>query len=494
MSEGPEGGTPRSADTLAHHTPSQGHVYPDEPAVAPRPSSEARPALDAPRQTNQDAPVTTTPVADEPDDEPHAVRDRGRAADLTVELADRPETTIRDEPGPVPGDQDDAPSPTASPVTSGVGTYADRPGGESPWYESTGTGTGATGGHRSTGGEPPADEAMPYVPPSYQSASTGSAEGEAAGHGSAGDEAAGHGSAGDEAAGHGSAGDEAAGHGSAGYGSAGYESTGYESTGYEPTGYEPTGYESTGYESTGYESTGYESGSYDTVSSDPRSYAPRGYGSREQEESLPDPSTDQDGGTGNVPIVPVEGGWERVRRRHRRQTLTFLAGLFGVLIVGLVAWLIYSGALAWPFGGKVTTTQSVCTRSKPLSPHEITLRVYNGSDRTGLAASVSAQLTAYGFTVQETGNDPLEAKLRTPIEVRHGASGKLAALTTKAYLLGKVRDVRDDRQADTVDVVLGPKFTRLHNRREANRALAALQRSLPLTCPAGVTPPASATR
>jgi LytR cell envelope-related transcriptional attenuator len=245
------------------------------------------------------------------------------------------------------------------------------------------------------------------------------------------------------------------------------ESGWYKSSSREPSSNEPPGYERANYE--------------------PANYEPANY------QAQADPSTGEYG-TGDVPIMPVEGGWDAVRRRHRRQTLTFLAGLLVVLAVGSVGWLTYSGVVPWPFGGKVNTSQSICTRSKPELPQEITLRVYNGSNRRGLAASVSAQLKAYGFNVQETGNDPLEAKLRTPIELRHGSSGKLAALTIRAYLAGKVHDVRDDRQADTVDVVLGPSFTGVHTRREANGALAALAGSLPLTCPAGVTPSPSVSR
>ena len=210
----------------------------------------------------------------------------------------------------------------------------------------------------------------------------------------------------------------------------------------------------------------------------------------EHDSNGPDPSTGPPT-TGGIPITPVEGGWDGVRRRHRRQTLTFLAGLILVLGVGCVAWLTYSGVVPWPFGGKVNTSQRICTRSKPLPPRQITVRVYNGSSRKGLAATVSAQLKGFGFQVEEPANDPLEAKLRTPIELRHGDSGDLAALTTRAYLLGKIRDVRDDRQSDTVDVVLGPSFSRVHTRREANQALAGLTPYLPLTCPAGVAPPSA---
>lgn len=195
--------------------------------------------------------------------------------------------------------------------------------------------------------------------------------------------------------------------------------------------------------------------------------------------------------TGSVPVLV--DGWDGVRRRHRRQTLTFLGAFALVIVVGLLAWLTYLGWVPWPFGGAVNVTQTACTRSEPLPPKKITLRVYNGSERRGLAGQVAVQLKAFGFNVQETGNDPLEAKLRTPIEIRHGDSGDLAALTTTAYLSGRVRDVVDDRLSDSVDVVLGPAFTRVHTRREVAQALAGLTPRLPLTCPRGSSPPASGT-
>ena len=206
-----------------------------------------------------------------------------------------------------------------------------------------------------------------------------------------------------------------------------------------------------------------------------------------------DPPVPEQYVTGAVPIVEIEGGWEAVHRRRRRQTLTFLAGLAAVIVLGFVACLTYAGVVPWPFGGTVTVSQSVCTRSQPLPPKRIAVRVFNGSSRNGLASTVSAQLKSLGFVVKATGNDPLETKLRTPVEIRHGENGDVAAATMSAYVLGKVRDVQDDRQDATVDLVLGPAFSRLKNKAEVKKSLAAVTSTLPLSCPLGVTPPPSAT-
>ncbi|HYJ76792.1 MAG TPA: LytR C-terminal domain-containing protein, partial [Kineosporiaceae bacterium] len=197
--------------------------------------------------------------------------------------------------------------------------------------------------------------------------------------------------------------------------------------------------------------------------------------------------------TGSVPIVEIEGGWERVYRRRRRQTLTFLAGLVGVLVVGFIAWLTYAGVVPWPFGGTVSAAQNVCTHSQPLPPKKISVRVFNGSSRDGLAGDVAGRLKGLGFAVKATGNDPLETKIRTAVEIRHGENGDLAAATMVAYVVGKTKDVQDDRQDATIDLVLGPSFARLHTKAELKKSLAAVTSRLPMTCPLGVTPPSTAT-
>ena len=91
--------------------------------------------------------------------------------------------------------------------------------------------------------------------------------------------------------------------------------------------------------------------------------------------------------------------------------------------------------------------------------------------------------------VQETGNDPLEAKVTTAVEIRFGDGGEIAGKTASAYFAGKIRQRRDDRTNDLVDVVLGPKYKRLNTRRETTRALAVARPTMPLSCPQGVTPP-----
>jgi hypothetical protein len=121
----------------------------------------------------------------------------------------------------------------------------------------------------------------------------------------------------------------------------------------------------------------------------------------------------------------------------------------------------------------------------------VTLRVYNGSNRSGLARQVSAKLKTMGFVVTDTGNDPLEEPLKDAVEIRYGVGNELAAQTVSAYFAGRNQQTPDERADLVVDVVLGPSFRRVHSRREANRILEKLKPTLPLSCPPGVTPPPS---
>jgi len=199
-------------------------------------------------------------------------------------------------------------------------------------------------------------------------------------------------------------------------------------------------------------------------------------------------------GTDGVPLLEeLPGGWQAVRRRHLRQTITFVVALLGVLGLGTLAGLMYTGRVAWPFGGRVNVSTQLCTPTPPLPPKQIHVRVYNGSSRSGLAKTVAAQLKALGFVVQETGNDPLEAKVTTEVEIRFGDEGEIAGKTASAYFAGKIRQRTDDRTNDVVDVVLGPKFKRVNTRREISRALVTVRKTMPLSCPPGVTPPPTPT-
>jgi hypothetical protein len=151
----------------------------------------------------------------------------------------------------------------------------------------------------------------------------------------------------------------------------------------------------------------------------------------------------------------------RLRRRRTTLTLTVVAALmFGTFAIAAA---YYQG---W-VGDKSTTRPSarpICQRGAPgqaaLTPRAVTINVYNATDRQGLAASVAKLLRTQGFTVAKVANDPLSKSIGGVGEVRRGPTGEAGATLAGARLSG-AKVVRDQRTDQTVDIVLGDKFTAL---------------------------------
>lgn len=157
-----------------------------------------------------------------------------------------------------------------------------------------------------------------------------------------------------------------------------------------------------------------------------------------------------------------ESGASIHRRRRRRRaavTLTFVA----LLMLGTFA---YAAAYfqGW-VGDRVpkpvaSPACQVVTPAQALKPSAVTINVYNATNRTGLAASVAKLLRTQGFKVGKVANDPLGKPIAGVGEVRHGQTGAAGA-TLAATRLSGVKVVPDKRTDNTVDLVLGNKFTAL---------------------------------
>ncbi|WFB08305.1 LytR C-terminal domain-containing protein [Streptomyces sp. LX-29] len=138
-------------------------------------------------------------------------------------------------------------------------------------------------------------------------------------------------------------------------------------------------------------------------------------------------------------------------------------------------------------GGRDTETRSQpATGPNPSAtavpkPSQITVNVYNATERTGLAKETAEALEKRGFRIGEVGNATAEydKKIKAP-----GLLLGAPAATNGAFdVLGtQVRDVRtknDARGGKDVDLIIGDAFTDLTAKREADRALAALTKPAP---------------
>ena len=150
------------------------------------------------------------------------------------------------------------------------------------------------------------------------------------------------------------------------------------------------------------------------------------------------------------------------RRRQRRRaaiTLTFV-------ILAMIGTFSYAAAYfqGWvAFGTPPPVASPACQPAAPakaLAPGAVTINVYNATNRDGLATSVAKSLRRQGFKVHTIANDPLAKNVAGVGEVRHGPTGAAGA-TLAALTLPGAAVVLDDRTDNTVDIVLGDRFSAL---------------------------------
>jgi hypothetical protein len=106
------------------------------------------------------------------------------------------------------------------------------------------------------------------------------------------------------------------------------------------------------------------------------------------------------------------------------------------------------------------------------STSQITVNVYNSTNRHGLAAATAVLLKQRGFAIGKVTNDPLKANLAQAAQVRGGSSGTAEMRMVAAEVPGT--EYQSDARADhTVDLVLGSAFTTLASPAQVSAALAS---------------------
>ena len=213
--------------------------------------------------------------------------------------------------------------------------------------------------------------------------------------------------------------------------------------------------------------------------------------------------TDDEGGVGESEIYDDEPAWtdedewryqqrrhEEVHRTRRRRRQ---AASFGVLVllvfgIGLGAAGIYQGWWEWPLDddpaasspGGAPDCPAPGVTAAPIPG--VTVTVLNATDTQGLAATVSAELQARGFTVTEIGND--EGEVPDTAVVRFGPESALQARTVAAQFPGTVL-VDDARAGTDVELAIGTAFAGMNPPEVAAAAVAPVPAESPSGC---VTP------
>jgi hypothetical protein len=183
------------------------------------------------------------------------------------------------------------------------------------------------------------------------------------------------------------------------------------------------------------------------------------------------------GGPPNGEVLPARR--DPVTRRRRRQAWTFTTLVSLVLVVGVVA--LGQAMRWWTIGGPTApSVRPQCPAETVLPADEVVLRVYNASERFGLARQVAKELQARGFTVTTITNDASGAPVKGTALVRYGQLGKLAAKSVSLQVVGPIALEDDGRASRTVDLVLGPGYKTMVPRPQASHAIAP--RPTPVGC------------
>jgi hypothetical protein len=111
----------------------------------------------------------------------------------------------------------------------------------------------------------------------------------------------------------------------------------------------------------------------------------------------------------------------------------------------------------------------------PQDESEVTLNVYNATDKPGLAGEVKTEFKNRKFKVDKSGNDPLKKAVAAVAALRYGPKAVGKAWLVRAYFLNEAKIEFDIKRADdTVDVVLGTKYLELATQTEVKQALTQL--------------------
>ena len=155
----------------------------------------------------------------------------------------------------------------------------------------------------------------------------------------------------------------------------------------------------------------------------------------------------------------VESGASRSRRARRRRALITL-GIVALMLF-FAFWYAYSyyEDSKSPRASASPTCMATAT-STAKTPSQVTVNVYNATDRSGLAAKTASDVRKRGFKVSAVSNDPLQKNVTVAAEVRYGATGTASAKLVMALVKGS-KGIKDARTDSSVDLVLGAKFTAL---------------------------------
>ncbi|MCC5479741.1 LytR C-terminal domain-containing protein [Streptomyces sp. NPDC059680] len=183
----------------------------------------------------------------------------------------------------------------------------------------------------------------------------------------------------------------------------------------------------------------------------------------------------------------------RPPRRHARLVAAVVAS---VAALGLIGWGTLQLIDVFTGGAKKSTAAGPKTDCHPKAdtaaqvkslpkPAQITVNVYNATERTGLAKSTADELKKRGFRIGAVGNAPgaYDKKVKNAGMLLGPAAAQNTSLPVLAAQLTGTEQRADSRKGTDVDLILGDAFKGLVNPTAADQALTRLTAPAPTSAP-----------
>jgi hypothetical protein len=160
----------------------------------------------------------------------------------------------------------------------------------------------------------------------------------------------------------------------------------------------------------------------------------------------------------------------------RVRALIFVAVLF--ITAGVVVIMAITKDTQTKVTGPLTSCPSGLVPAKIKMPErdQVTINVFNGTKKVGLAKEIGEEFKNRGFNVHKTDTLPGNKTENEIAEITYGPEAVGAAWLVSAYFLVDEAEMNFDikRKGAEVDVIIGTKFQQLATTTEVNQSIAAL--------------------
>ncbi|MFI6352723.1 LytR C-terminal domain-containing protein [Streptomyces sp. NPDC050743] len=182
--------------------------------------------------------------------------------------------------------------------------------------------------------------------------------------------------------------------------------------------------------------------------------------------------------------------YPRMRPPRRRARLV-VAVVASVAVLGLISWgtlqlidVFTGGKKASAAGPKTDCHPKADTAAQVKAlpkPGQITVNVYNATERTGLAKSTADELKKRGFKIGDVGNAPgeFDKKVKSAGILLGPAAAQKTSLQVLATQLAGAEQRTDARKGADLDLILGDGFKGLDKPAAAEQALTELSAPAP---------------